>query len=1084
MRRNLLLIASLLIISCSLAYGGPIVYLTEEITSSYTSNGTLISNVSRGHVDVGVPNTCDVLQYIRVNLTGNTSATNLVSNVTYHAVAASPNYSYEKTRLFHNTTVSDMELYYEILDGGNASPAFNATMAVSNHAGGPDLYSNDNIWDHYSGTYPTSVNIMNFTLNITNPSSWMNLVGVNVTLVFRKDTGPGAGDSVNITTAPTFSSGSGYSVDSDSDGFNESVYWTGTFTPGMVLQINFNGTMAEGINFANTTMDININGMNSNTYGARVEYFNDTAAITGLTIASRFARGPVLNGIDMSPSVSGWKVRSFFENIACDNVSPTLVYNVTEGRLYRVNGTTGTPNATADYSFTPTVDWDQITVGQRKYSDQWVDYNGSEKPYYTAFFDWNVLWNETNSYNFTSVLNTSVVFPTLHVNDICLAKTYTGVLPPNTENATVTLHDRLTYCGSAAIDIDRVQINSTIPHLLDNGTPDGLFRINSSSFTVVYRNSTGTYPINISSPTVNITWMDPTTTSDGYVYLNISDIPTTQLVQGNTIDMNLTLGDYIELSYGLLSNSTMEVGYNFTFTGNGTGWSPTPDKEYFPNLTIPVTPKRLTAFKQLIALDPNNPTLINVTIQIDVTDASVGGTGISGIKFSDYVPNGTDFTNSTPIYVQFYNMSSNAWETWTKTVEYNQTLLAWITLNDGLPAQAWEYTNATNSTGWVMHDNETLIFNYQMNVTDPRVYTLPAEIAAFDPDTGINLGTTVYAYITVTIPEDLIDPEIVEGDLTLAKFITVGRPAEWLKTFEVYNPNMGRLPATFETRLFPDTVNAYVVYTDEQGNERREDIELFKRDGDTYGSWSTTLLPFETRSYYVKVLTPAVVSVNREISVLEKLTDDTVKLRLDVDLKNLALEDYPQVRLYLPIRSDQVLTATDSLGNDLDFSGVTAAFILDDFESLEARSVTVDFQESYPIVIVTPDREEYLIDGNVSLDIRIINGGESVDNPYLETEVYSPYEDTIYSNIRSINGIAAVAMSDEQESFNIPVGAPTGMYLASVRFREDFNVISTGDASFRVIGGGSFSAIGSLIVLAACAGLVYFVFRKYKEVKQ
>jgi len=1083
MRREAIAISLLFaVINSALAVIGPVAYLTEMVDASYYPNGTLMGNVSIiGYVEVGVPNIEDVLQYLRVNLTGNMSRVNLVGNTTYQSVASSPNYDFERTRLFHNTSLSDSDTNYIVTDT-SAAPVINATIVVTNFAGGEDLYSNDNIENWAGGPYTTDVNVLDFQINISNPSSWRSLGNTNVSIVFQKDYGPSGEDAVNITTSPTASTGIAYSVDTDTDGYNETIYWVGTFTPGMTLQIRFNGTMIEGTNMPNATLNANLNGLDSNTRGARFTHVNNTAVFSELTINGKFSRGPVLSGVDMTFAGNNWRVRGFFENVANSTVANKLTYNVSEWRLYEVNSTTGAPNMTAalsDASLTPF--WHQILPGVRLYT-RWDTHLGADKPYYTPYFNWQVVWNDT-WYSYQGVINTSLQFKTMYLNDIYNEKIVTGLLLPYTENETITIEEKLIYVGSSNININRVEINSTIPHLLGNGSVGGLFRINTTMFNLTYTNLTGTYEIDKSSTTISLSYADPTMTSDGYVRLVISDISTTNLTQGNPIGMNLTVNDYIILKYDLLTNLTTEPNDNYTFMGNSTAWTATPNKEPHPNQTIVAAQKRLTAYKELIAFDPNNPTLVNVTIRIDVFDKSPGASGISGIKFVDYIPNGTSFNSSTPIFVQFYNMTANAWQSWTKGVQYNQTNLGWVNLSDGFPATAWEYTNSTNATGWTLYNNETLIFTYQLNLTDPRVYVLPSEIAGFDPDTGRDLSFTTYGVITIIVPEGLLEPVINEGELTLSKFVSVGKPAEWIKSFEVYNPNMRPLTATFKARVFPDTVKAYATYTDFEGNEQSEAISYVKENDTYYATWTSTIIPFETRSYYVKVLTPAVIAVDRQIDVIGKISDNVVKLSLDIDLKNLALEDYPSVRLYLPLRSEQILSAVDSLGNNLDYSGLTGVILITDFKGLEARSVRIEFQESYPIVIVTPDQEEYKDYANIKLDIRVINGGEVVDYPFLETEVYTPYYDTIYSNIMPIKGLGVVETKNYEEAFNMPFGAPTGMYLASVRFREDFNVISTGEASFKFTGEGGYTIIGTIILITAVLGVSYLSFKRYKSYK-
>ena len=71
--------------------GVPSSYITESVSATYNPDGSLQSPVEAiGYVEVSVPNTNDILQYIEMTLSS-TSNTNIVNTVSYKGVAASPN---------------------------------------------------------------------------------------------------------------------------------------------------------------------------------------------------------------------------------------------------------------------------------------------------------------------------------------------------------------------------------------------------------------------------------------------------------------------------------------------------------------------------------------------------------------------------------------------------------------------------------------------------------------------------------------------------------------------------------------------------------------------------------------------------------------------------------------------------------------------------------------------------------------------------------------------------------------------------------------------------------------------------------
>jgi len=115
-----------------------------------------VDSISRtGRVEVSVPSTVDVLQFIRLNLSM-TTGTNLVSIETYKNVAASPNPG-DRTRMYVNTTDSGQDITYTITDTG-ATPTIWMSFSTTNTLGGEDIAA--------GGT-----NTFDFTVRINSTSS-------------------------------------------------------------------------------------------------------------------------------------------------------------------------------------------------------------------------------------------------------------------------------------------------------------------------------------------------------------------------------------------------------------------------------------------------------------------------------------------------------------------------------------------------------------------------------------------------------------------------------------------------------------------------------------------------------------------------------------------------------------------------------------------------------------------------------------------------------------------------------------------------------------------------------------------------
>ncbi len=1055
------------------AVNGPKAYLTESVDAHYFWNGTVDGIVSRtGILEVSVPNTEDVLQDVHVNVSATTD-TDLQIVRSYRNVVSSPTAD-SRTQLYVNTTTTPQDTQYAI-SNSSLAPSFLPSVTIVNSRGGSDLFDADNI--------DSSTNTMNFTISIQNPSDIKPLNEVVINITFGTDTN-GTADSVNIITTPTSVGGTEVSIgktDSDSDSYYDKVFWTGDIGAGQTLNITFNVTIEEDINYLGDsfsgTESLNLNG-ESSTIGTRIEYDNTTNVLSTLTLAAKFTRGPVRQGIDMviDPSDSTWLVRGFFENIANSSVGTTLTYAVHEWRLYEVNNSTGVPFGSAAAQYSGGGDWapNFLTSTPRKYTNPWFDTDGTSKPYYASYFDWEVQW-DTTWQNYYATINTTMALQTLYEIDAANIKSIDGILPAETENSTLVINDSVSHVGHSNLKGDYIEIISIIPNTNDAGSAR-LFEINDSSLKVYFNNGTD-YELT-QSGAVSTSIVQPTESVNGSVTVTISDLASAGLVAGGTVGEDLQQNEKIRIAFDVLSNSSMIAGDEFTFRGNSTlkTQSGTPISELHPTESINVSRKRLQAYKELFAEDASNPTLINATILISAIDKSIAQDGISGIKITDYVPNGTDFSTSN-VTVQFYNTTD--WITWAEEVEYNITDQGEITLSDGIVVRGYEYYNSSDATGWTLYDGEKIRIDYPVNITTEGVYFLPAQLIALDPSTGADLSASTVGVIKVSVPQKMTPPVINEGEFDIGKFVTVGKPVTWVKQFEVYNPNMYVLSSEFESEIFSDSLSAIISYQESDGSELSERAVIRERDGRKFVVWSTKLAPFESRVYTIKTLTPQVLVVDSEIVVKDKLSDDLIALKYIFHLKNLAEEDYSNVQLYLPLSKDKIIRVIDGNGNELGLLDSTGAIVnILEMRAQSIMTIEVLFRESYPLLIVSTNKDLYTPDSEVGLSVQIINGGEKVGKPYLETEVYTPSMDVLYTNMEDLNNpIEPLQSLRYSDKFMLPKSSPTGAYLASVRFREDFNTISTGDASFKVSGGSEGLNVGLylflFVALLAVASIVW-----------
>ncbi len=1092
MRVQVLLLV-LVLSSISFAANGPQAFLTEFVLADYNWDGSLKATPQRyGFVEVLVPNPADVLQYVRLNLSS-TENTALSSNVSYNSVAYSP--SNERTRMYVDTSVLQ-DTQYNITNF-DVAPAINVSMGYTNYEGGVDAYSSGNVRPRSYDGGPTQTNRLNFTFVFKNPSAGRDLNNTLFNITFNAS----GADRVSITTSPTAPSGTVSRVDADSDSSFETVIWSGNFTRGITVTISFDANVTEGVNYAAGTDDINLNGITPS-IGVWATWSNTTLSSLSGTQGSYlstayfsrlFARGPSRAGIDMALEPyedQTWRVRGFFENMA--NSTYGLNYTVSSWALYSINASSGAPYPSANYSSSSDPSWANLTQSpsSTRFYTKWFDSGlNATKPYFASSFEWEVNWDSSTPKTYYSQINSTLDLRTLYQIDLSTSKSLAGIILPLTENNSVTVTDQTRHIGSSNISAYFININSIVPRQSLQGTTR-LWRVNVSSINVSLYN--GSYfELKQDGSVVNVSVRNPTASEDGLVNLTISNLTAANFTGNIPVGHYLrsSIDERIQLKFDVLSPDDIVTGEDFNFTGNSSmaTLSGTPIMEIVPSQSITASRKRLVGYKDMIARDPNNPTWVNVSIRLDVLDKV--GTGIAGIKFMDYIPNGTTWNPiamNASINFSFFNGS--AWFNWSYGVNYNITDMGWTTLADGSVVHAYEFVNISGS-GWTLFDNQSILIQYTMNITQPGVYRLPVIIAAFDPDTGSSIGTSSIGVTKVHIPPRLLPPVISEGGLLPAKSVVVGKPASWIKQMEVYNPNSLPLHASFSTEVFMDSMNAVVEYTTPEGQKREESAKYTTSGGKRYLEWETTLAPLESRSYSIRILTPPVIEVERRIAELSQISEKLVKVSLEVSLKNLAEEDYKNVKLFMPVDDERIFSAQDDSFVPLEHSsaGNGSSFLLiPDVLAKQAFSVLLQYRESYPVVVITTDKENYEAGNPVGLSVLVINGGESVDHPYVETEIYSPQLDLMYSAVQGSKPLSPVERSELRDIFLIPNAAPTGNYLVSARFREDFATITQGSGKFYVLGssGPDFMLLGYLLILVFTLLILYSSLKRVREIRE
>ncbi|MBW6461795.1 MAG: hypothetical protein K0B07_02005 [DPANN group archaeon] len=1073
---------------------GPRIFITETVLGgnpTYTAGDAgagggggfgYTNPVTRtGNVYVYVPNTVDVLQYVRVNLSSEASSRADIETWTMAGDKYSGGYTaYKNYALSYPTLASSTSMFLNTSGDGDTTdddlsylpdydwaPSLNLTMTVVNTAGGDDLYSSDNL---ASGT-----NIMNYTFTIRNDagSGGITLNGVDFTILFDTDTNGGS-DALNITASTITTTGGGTSTESSSDGadgYIDKIAWNGNIAANTTITISFNATIISGINYLGTSNEINLNG-ETGTTGARAEYTSN-ALMTGITVTGEFSRGPVREGVDLV-SATPWQIRGFFKNTATSSATGNLTYNVTTAEIYTVNPTTGLPITPANLSNT----WNYLSVpGMQNYTAYTDGPSDDSKPYMAASFDWYVMWNDTNKYTYSSIINTSMQLPTLYEIDMDYSKKISGTLAPAIPDIVITLNDTIKNTGNSnsQVDADNITLIAQIPRYADGTNNYRNFTINTSSIKVYLNDTIANFELDQSDFTV--TTVQSSENNNGTITVNINDLSTvTYVVGGSPVGRDLKGAnvDSIIISYNVITAAPLSLnGETFSFTGNATLVS-----QSGTTLTeAPVAPMYLSAsqnslsgYKELWISNPAVPTIVNAIINV-----SIVGT-VNDIKFMDYIPADISFSiagNSVIV--------KKGATTLVNGTNYYLEFIGYTILSDGLNVSVWEYRlDALN--GWDL-TNDYIQVGYEMDISTGGVYTLPVQIAAFDPIVGKGISTANMGVVQVYIPKTLEPLDVTDdGTFQLAKSVIVGTPALWIKNFEVQNSNARSTEARFTTSIFEDTINAYATYYDMGGAKVEESLDIDTTNDGTEAFWNSKIYAMESRLYTISITTPPVINIDKTTEVVEKLDNKRVLVKTDIFLKNLAKAKYTNIKLNTGIGADNIVSVQDSFGNDLEFKGgeATSTVVIPAMEGEGLATVTIIYEQAYPTIIVNPKNDKYDSGTSGYLEILIINGGDKIDQAYLESEIYTQDMELIHINVQTLAALEPLEKTELSEKFMIPMSSPTGMYIANVKFKEDFTTLAATTGQFYVTGATStgLRVIETLLLILIGGVLIFYLHKR------
>lgn len=989
---------------------GPTAHLTEDVRLDYFSNGSQESASRIGYVEVEVPNIQDVLQYIRLNLSG-TAGTNLQSVTTYNSVAVSPNIG-DRTRIFLNTTGSTQDVSYTINDT-SLVPDISLGLDYSNLEGGQDILSGG------ENTF-----LFNLTLNCT-----QGISGVSLAIQTARDVYNGS-DSMNLSEPRATSSTTLGRTDTDSDGYYDRIDWTGDLNGGAVIY--FNATLAPGTNFDESGMYLDLDPP----YGINSTYYSNQT-FTGLTFAQRFSRGPVRQGVDML-LMDTWRVKGFIKNIASG-----LNYSVHGWDLYEIDDLqTPVSSVTGAQSLVP---------GETEYTS-WHDTGGSAKAYYTVNFDWEVDWGVSN---YSGYSQGRMKLPALYEMDTWVNKTL--ALASNTGSGrTVRVNDTLRHLGHSSLQADRMEINSTIP---SRTTANAQVSWQAGAVEVSCVNSSGAYDI---TSNATIAKRDSNSTDEGFVNVTIANLTG---ILGHSLGQN----EDIRLSY-IVSSPSSSANQVFEFPVTTTIWtlSGTPATESatgritIAGLGAPAGEAPPTGgggpaaapvpvasiVKELGEVSILEKNTVEVMVLGRIYDS--GTRGMGNITLMLYIPAGSEF-NASGISIRLYDNSTGLWERLEKGRSFSITDMGIVSIGE---RQYSAYQVKKREGEWQLYGDDRIEINYSVALPIGTHHIL-TRISGHNYYTGKTVFEDIYTPIIIPRERVEVEPLEIREEEFEQGIAKVGKPIIWVKILEVYNPNPIPLEETFNATVFPDVLNAYLVEGGEEGHLRLEvkkrNLRL-ERGRDVYVVWNDKISGLETKRYVIEVTTPPILEEKRVVDVLES-NETMVKFIINITLGNPALETYRDVGFELPINFEKVVKANDER-KELNYTKQDGMILVHvpEMEKESVKDISVIYKEKPPILVINLDRLEYQHNSTVNLT-GIVIPAEDIEGSYLEIEAMGPepYMETIYIDISMLERMESGEKVEFSSSFGLS-SLPTGKYLVDVRFRRDIWTILSAQEMFHVKG--------------------------------
>jgi len=941
-----------------LIIANPVSYIIEKVSKSVDYNGTILNDSVEGSIEVDVANTYDVLQNVQI-IVSSPNGTNLLNTTAYAAVAASPDPG-DRTRLYLTTTDGNSTTKY----------TFNSTYNVSlrldyaNLAGGKDLVPGNNT--------------LVFTLFL---NSSQNLNGLTLKFQASTNTLNQSRDSMNIIESSS-SAGGIITTDTNGNGDYDRMVWTGDIIN--PTNITLTARITPDINYPSDDLSINLDS------GRTLLNYSRPSTFSGMTLADRFSRAGVREGVEMTPT-RNWTVKGFIKNIGYGTV-----YRINSWSLYEVGSNTPSNQGSANINLLPGNTYYTSTFNTGISGGNIADQSPLQKPiYYSTYFDWEVMWGSSI---YTGLLEENMNMPTLYQIDASIDKRI-DLIKNDASGRILEVTDELRHIGHANLVIENVSFNTTFTDAW------------AISNVVAYkRNGTNISLVNVSS----------LSSTDGNYVINLTDL---SLGQNDVAYIEYTMSRAKEDF-----NKQYDFGMNvIAVTKSGTPF----EKTFYTGILVPGLLKQAEGGGGGGGGGGGMP-IVNDTLEIirkDATDQFIsesllfnnityrildtGGKGLRNPVFFIYLPEDSELDNSRLKLIL--------------TRHDSKTELKATIKDNGVKAIGSENYKEFVVQMPSLPTEDIALFNNDL-ITVQYYAELPLGTSTIITRAyGYNYYTDTYFFedaITIVRRENWMLKNLIFRESSWEnRGIKVGVPVKWLKSIEAKNPNEKLVRYLYYAKAFSNMLSSHVKLSN---NQTTYDIDSKAENGKIEFLAEVPEKGYQT--YFLDAVTAPVLEVKRETQIIE-VESDSITFNTLITLHNFADMTYENISFDLSASQALACNCNFSYENNI------IRILIPSMKAGEEILINLTSRERPPQVIINTDKLNYSCDENIMATIIVV---PNQTKGYMEIELVGPDEsmNTLYADIIELGS------GPKYTNITIPsMRCATGNYTLYAFYKSNFQTI-------------------------------------------